>query len=608
MSKSVMETASNPISLKHVQSLLQSREEGTITQEEIQALFPQKNISSNEWRNISKTLSELEIQLIQGQPVSESDDSDDSDDADDADDAVDVDDSSGEVVVASKKKKRVVSESDTELPTESPFDDLVNQYLREIGKIKSLSRDEATAMAQQLEDFRIKTAQIISGSMIVVKHLLAWIPRIEPSDSDVGQYVTTINYDNNELQDEEVVRAQVLGVLNSLKSAYDEWTIESAKAKPRKLMLKNLSTQMSEAICSLNFTSRQLQKLYQLMMRHNDHVTEALRLSTYYTRKLEASSYSVEEIENWVALDQAEQKVVRKSAWKQTGEDLRSLRRYQECYVIQKTRLERLESQTGVPLQAFQEDIKNLKSIERRSGQVTHKFIEAHMHLVVTIARRYCNRGLQFLDLIQEGNIGLIRAVESFEYRRGYKFSTYATWWIRQSIVRSIADKGRTIRIPIHMVETTAKLQRARRRLVSFLGREPSINELADKTSIVHDKVMEALCIVKEPTSLDTLLEDEEGMSLLDVLENDNCETPGEWATYRDDQDRINVALNSLTNREAKVIKMRFGIDCDYDHTLEEIGQTFNVTRERIRQIEAKALSKLSHASRSRILSSCLEK
>lgn len=344
------------------------------------------------------------------------------------------------------------------------------------------------------------------------------------------------------------------------------------------------------------------------MICHNDNIVDTQKHLKKYSEWLTNAPLDEETLAKWIALPKDKQEDYRKIILEQSGADPRKLRRYRELCQILNQRLKRLERQTGVSLQGFQEDVSKLKILERRMHHVTHSFIEAHMHLVVTIARRYCNRGLQFLDLIQEGNIGLIRAVESFEYRRGYKFSTYATWWIRQSIVRSIADKGRTIRIPIHMVETTAKLQRARRRLVSFLGKEPSINELAEHLNMTSDKVMEAMCIVKEPTSLDTLLEDEEGMSLLDILVNDQSETPGDWATFRNNHDRINVVLKTLTPREAKVVKMRFGIDCDYDHTLEEIGQTFNVTRERIRQIEAKALSKLSHASRSRLLVNCLDK
>jgi RNA polymerase primary sigma factor len=281
--------------------------------------------------------------------------------------------------------------------------------------------------------------------------------------------------------------------------------------------------------------------------------------------------------------------------------------RHMEAINSAQHKLVQIQERAGLPISELKEVNRRMSIGEAKARRAKKEMVEANLRLVISIAKKYTNRGLQFLDLIQEGNIGLMKAVDKFEYRRGYKFSTYATWWIRQAITRSIADQARTIRIPVHMIETINKLNRISRQMLQEMGREPTPEELAVRMEMPEDKIRKVLKIAKEPISMETPIGDDEDSHLGDFVEDTSITAPVDAATVVGLKNATTEILDTLTQREAKVLRMRFGIDMNTDHTLEEVGKQFDVTRERIRQIEAKALRKLRHPSRSEHLRSFLD-
>jgi len=399
---------------------------------------------------------------------------------------------------------------------------------------------------------------------------------------------------------------QAKAYFDELRGCYDNAMVslrEKGRTDPGTVELLDL---MSESFLKLKLTSRQVDKLTRHFRQLRNHIREfersIMRLCierARIPRKLFIDTFPGQETDlNW--LPDLVTQHGKKLDLLRIGENEEEIKRLQ-------SRLAAFEIEYGLTISEIKDINKKMSIGEAKARRAKKEMVEANLRLVISIAKKYTNRGLQFLDLIQEGNIGLMKAVDKFEYRRGYKFSTYATWWIRQAITRSIADQARTIRIPVHMIETINKLNRISRQILQETGREATPEELAAKMDLSEDKIRKVLKIAKEPISMETPVGDDDDSHLGDFIEDGNIDSPIDCATAEGLREATLEILETLTPREAKVLRMRFGIEMNTDHTLEEVGKQFDVTRERIRQIEAKALRKLRHPSRSEKLRSFLE-
>ena len=594
------------------------KEKGFLTYDELNSTLPAEVVSSEQFGSIMTMFGEMDIEIVdapEGERIRKARDTEDSNE--------DAEDAEGEAGAGSgeenEKEEKEEKEIDLTPGALSRTDDPVRLYLKEMGSVALLSREGEIEIAKRIEEGKKDIASVIYGMPMTIEFVLALYDQLKSGTIDVREIVPIVEteeeFEEEQIQrDYEELRVKTLEGLNSvrkistsLKSLYEvarHANSDPAKQKKIKKQIDTIRDQVVEKMESVNLHGVLKDRMVQRVRELAIQIRTAEREIISCQRRLGISGEAGAEALKKLCRDRKNFLAVKRK----TSCSEEALTEIKKVYQAAKGRIRTLETEEAlVSAEEIKDAVKHLDVAEDKVKRGKAELVEANLRLVVSIAKKYTNRGLQFLDLIQEGNIGLMKAVDKFEYRRGYKFSTYATWWIRQAITRAIADQARTIRIPVHMIETINKLIRTSRHLVQKLGREPTPEEIAERMDLPLDKVRKILKIAREPISLETPIGEEEDSHLGDFIEDKKAVSPLEAAIRYDLQRQINSALETLTPREEKVLRKRFGIGEATDHTLEEVGQDFEVTRERIRQIEAKALRKLRHPSRSKKLRSFVE-
>ncbi len=614
-----------------------ARAKGYVTIEELNAILPADELSSDQIEDTMAMMSEQGISVVENEEEGESSVAKGSA----------IAKTSGEKAVAKKGNAR----------NSDRTDDPVRMYLREMGSVELLSREGEIAIAKRIEAGRDAMIRGLCESPLTFEAMMVWRDELvnerillrdlidleatygaenpspdaeeeEEDDEEDPRENETVEerHAREEREDEEEgaamsmsgmeaeLRDGVLEKLDEMATAFGKFRKLQEKLVGRRLEGKalttkdretydNISVSIVDTLKTMHINNARIEALVEQLYAINKKLMslegQLMRLADAHgvPRSDFLSAYFGHELDpNW-----PEDVSARSKKWE------RFITREEAKVDGLRTEISTVAQEIGIPIDDYRQIVQRVQKGEREARIAKKEMVEANLRLVISIAKKYTNRGLQFLDLIQEGNIGLMKAVDKFEYRRGYKFSTYATWWIRQAITRSIADQARTIRIPVHMIETINKIVRSQRQMLHEIGREPTPEELAEKLGLPLEKIRKVLKIAKEPISLETPIGDDEDSNLGDFIEDKMALLPVDAAIQSNLRQTTTRVLASLTPREERVLRMRFGIGMNTDHTLEEVGQQFSVTRERIRQIEAKALRKLKHPSRSRKLRSFLD-